>query len=447
LSIVFQKCHDVIWAGGKRDPATAFDEMSKLMFAKLYDERNTKNGQYYKFQIGTNESESDVAVRIKSELYKRASLTDPTVFFEDINLDDDKINSVVGTLQHVSLTKTDLDSKGRAFEHFLSEVFRGKLGQYFTRREIVEFAVQMMQPTENDIILDPACGSGGFLLHALKKVNEDIERDYAGDTDAIRRKQYDFSHYNVYGVDINDKIARVAMMDMIIHEDGHSNIEANTALGSEFRNPNITFGRFSLILTNPPFGDSIKEGDKDRLGVNKLKNFSICGKKDPSSEQTEILFLERCYDFLVSGGRVGIVIPDGILNNPGEKHRKVRSWLKDHFKILAIVSLPEFTFKKSGSGMRTSLLFMEKREILDSNEDYEVFAAVAHKIGYDAVGKPQPNELPMIAQSYIERRSDLSVSTLWKKLSTMPDRLDPRHYDPLIDDVINRGIIKKCGNS
>jgi len=437
LSNIFQNCHNIIWAGGKRDPATSFDEMSKIMFAKLYDERNTKNGQYYKFQVGTHESDEVIAARIK-ELYNEARKVDPTVFTEDINLDDEKIVSVVKELQHVSLIKTDLDSKGRAFEQFLSEIFRGKLGQYFTRREIVEFMIQMMQPTENDVILDPACGSGGFLLYAIKKVNDDIERDYFGDEKTIIRKQYDFSHYNVYGIEINDKIARVAMMDMIIHEDGHTNIEENTALNSHFKNSNIRFNNFTLILTNPPFGDSVKEGDKDKLGTNKLKNFKICNNPKPKSEKTEILFLERCYDFLASRGRIGIVIPDGILNNPGRKYVWVRNWLKEHFKILAIVSLPEYAFKKTGSGVRTSLLFMEKKEKPSNSEDYKIFLGVARKIGYDATGKPQYNELPLLAKAYHEKKKIDGISVLWKKLSEMPDRLDPRHYDPAIDEIIWR---------
>jgi type I restriction enzyme M protein len=437
LSNIFQKCHNIIWAGGKRDPATAFDEMSKIMFAKLYNERNTKNGQYYKFQVGTNESEEVIANRIK-ELYDKAREVDPTVFTEEINLDDEKIFSVVKELQDISLIKTDLDSKGRAFEQFLSEIFRGKLGQYFTRRELVEFAIQMIQPTDEDVILDPACGSGGFLLYALKKVNDDIEKDYKGDMDTIKRKQYDFSHYNVYGIEINDKIARVAMMDMVIHEDGHTNIEENTALNSYFKNHNIKFNHFTLILTNPPFGNSVREGDRDKLGNNKLKNFKICKTQTPKSEKPEILFLERCYDFLKSGGRIGIVTPEGILNNPSKKYVWVREWLKKHFKILAIISLPEFAFKKTGSGERTSLLFMEKKEIPTNDDDYEIFLGVARKIGYDATGKPQSNELPLIAECYHERTESSNVSVLLKKLSEMRERLDPRHYDPVIDNMINK---------
>jgi len=435
LNLLFQKCHNVLWAGGKRDPAIAFDEMSKLMFAKLNDERNTKNGEVYKFQIGTHEPEEVVAKRVK-ELYKDARASDPAVFDKELEIEDVKIRDIVGILQNVSLIKTDLDAKGRAFEQFLSEVFRGSLGQYFTRREIVQFVIQMTNPVERDMILDPACGSGGFLLYALKKVNEDIERDYSGDQEIIKRKQYDFSHFNLYGIEINDKIARVAMMDMIVHDDGHTNIEENTALDLEFKNPVIKLGNFSLILTNPPFGDSVKKEDKDKLGKNSLKNFTICGE-NPKSEKPEILFLERCHDFLKPGGRMGIVIPDGILNNPGKKYTQVRKWLFKHFTIQAIVSLPEFTFKQSGAGIRTSLLFVEKKK---TSTDYKIFLGVAHKIGYNAVGKLTSNELPDIHEAYKSGKTNRK-SVLWKNLSEIKDRLDPRHYDPEIQKILDK--IKK----
>lgn len=431
----FQNCHDVIWAGGKRDPSTAFDEMSKLMFAKLFDEKNTKNENAYKFQVGTNESHKIVGDRIR-DLYKEAKKTDPNVFNKDIELEDDKIYDVVEELEEISLFKTDLDAKGRAFEKFLSEVFRGKLGQYFTRREIVEFIIYMVEPTEDDIILDPSCGSGGFLLYCLKYVNDAIAKDYKGDNNLITRKQYDFSHYNLYGIEINDKIARVAMMDMIVHEDGHTNIEENTAFTNTFKNHEIGFNKFTLILANPPFGNTVKENDKDKLGDNKLKSFNICGTENPKGEKSEILFLERFWHFLDEGGRIGVVLPDGILNNPGGKYQQVRRWIKEHYKINAIISLPEFAFKQSGAGIRTSILIAEKKKNIDTNDDYGVFLAVAHNIGYDAVGNEKPNELNNIVQAYKNDTTPKGLSIVRKKLSELKERLDPRHYDVFISEII-----------
>jgi len=424
LSRVFQKCHNIIWAGGKRDPSVAFDEISKMIFTKLYDERSTKNGEYYKFQVGTHEDADVVAERI-TKIYEKARATNSTVFKEAINIPADKIYGVVETLQKVSLIHTDLDSKGRAFEQFLGKIFRGELGQYFTRREIVEFMVSMVSPKEDDLILDPACGSGGFLLYSMKKVIGDIDEHYKGDSSTIVRKKYDFSHYNVYGVEINDKIARVAMMDMIIHDDGHSNIEYNTALNSKFENPNIKDGAFTLILTNPPFGDRVIEGDKDKLGHNKLKNFELSGGK--SSQRAETLFIERCYNFLAPDGRLAIVLPDGILNNPSDFY--VRDFIKTKFEITAIITLPEYAFRKAGSGMRTSLLFLRKLKSGEKvSNSYPIFIGVAEHIGYDATGRPDSNELPELLEGFIKNTEDKDRGRYWIKFRELVDRIDPMYY-------------------
>ena len=423
LSRIFQKCHNIIWAGGKRDPSVAFDEISKMIFTKLYDERSTKNGEYYKFQIGTHEDPDVVSERI-TKIYEKARATNSTVFTEVINIPADKIYGVVEALQKVSLIHTDLDAKGRAFEQFLGKIFRGELGQYFTRREIVEFMVHMVNPKEDDLILDPACGSGGFLLYSMKKVINDIEEYYKGDLPTIVRKKYDFSHYNVYGVEINDKIARVAMMDMIIHDDGHSNIEYNTALNNKFENPNIKDCYFTLILTNPPFGDRVIEGDKDKLGQNKLKNFILSGEK--SSQRAEILFIERCYNFLKPDGRLAIVLPDGILNNPSDSY--VRDFIKNKFEIEAIITLPEYAFRKAGSGMRTSLLFLRRLKEKEKINNYSIFIGVAEHIGYDATGRPDKNELPEIFEDFTKNQENKDKGRYKIKLNELSDRIDPMYY-------------------
>ena len=196
LSSLFKKCHDVIWAGGKLDPSTAFDEMSKILFAKIQDEKTTRRNNYYKFQVGQDENEVIVSQRI-FDLYNEARAIDPNVFTEDIKIPYSKIYEVVKILQSISLNKTDIDSKGQAFEIFLGVVFRGGLGQYFTRRQIVEFGVNFLEPDENDTILDPSCGSGGFLLYSMKKVFEQIEKDYEGEDDLISSKKFSFANNNI----------------------------------------------------------------------------------------------------------------------------------------------------------------------------------------------------------------------------------------------------------
>jgi len=378
----FQKCHDEIWEGGKRDPATAFDEFSKLLMAKIYDERFTPVGKEYKFQIKLNETPEDVAKKVKS-LYEKVKEKNSKVFKIDIKLSDRVIFEVVKILQDISLRSTDLDIKGRAFEKFLGKVFRDEYGQYFTPRNVVKFMVEVLDPDEDDIIIDPACGSGGFLLYSLMHVIEKVSERYKEDKDSLNRISWDFAHKQIYGIEINDRIARIAMMDMIIHEDGHSNIECNNALldYDKFdKVRDIRPNKYSLVFTNPPFGALIK--DKKIL-----QNFQL--GKDRENQKTEILFIERCLDLLKDGGKLSIVLPDSILTNSSLQY--VRDFILKRGKILAVVSLPQHAFVPSGAGVKSSLLFLEK--IKQEKEDYNIFMAVAKHIGYDARGEEDIDDL------------------------------------------------------
>jgi len=350
----FQRCHDSIWQGGKLDPAQAFDEMSKLMFAKYWDELfYTKNGAPYSFQIGTKETERVVADRVRT-VYKHARDQKGDVFGEDLKVPDHVLYLVVDILEDISLKKTDLDAKGRAFETFLGEIFRGKMGQYFTKREIVTFMVNMLDPDWNDWVVDPACGSGGFLLYAWDHVHKRLARDYAGDHDAILRLDWEFSHKHIFGAEINERIARIAMMDMVIHEDGSSNIVRADSLGpwSVFPQDKIAEGRFSICLTNPPFGAVVNhQADLSRFQL---------GRGRPS-QKTEILFIERCLQLLKPSGKLGIVLPDGILTNSSLDY--VRKCIEENARLLAVVSLPPHTFVPAGAGVKASLLFLQKFSI------------------------------------------------------------------------------------
>jgi len=398
LSNKFQLCHDEIWEGGKRDPAIAFDEISKLMLAKIYDERFTPTDEYYKFQVGTFEEPTEVAKRIREELYKEAQQKEPDVFRTDIELSPEIIFRVVEVLEGISLIHTDLDAKGRAFENFLDTLFRGEYGQYFTRREIVQFMVFMLDSDERDLIIDPACGSGGFLLYSLELVRNKIRQRYRGDQRTIDRIDWDFAHNQIFGIEVNDRIARVAMMDMVIHDDGHSNIEAHDALDDykHFdKRKDIRPGKYSLVLTNPPFGAAIKD---ERI----LSNFEL--GKDRGRQRTEVLFIERCLDLLRPGGRMGIVLPDGIQTNTSLQY--VRDFIRKKSKILAVVSLPQTAFVPAGSGVKASLLFLEKKWT-EEEKPYPIFMAIAEHVGYDATGRPDTNDLPFILEKYRSFQSDV----------------------------------------
>lgn len=304
-----EKSHDTVWQGGKLAPTTAFDEVSKLLFCKLRDEKTTKNGETYSFQIGTHESAEEIYKRINA-IYQKAKKEDAEVFKEDIRLDPKIVYNVVEHLQELAINKIDLDTKGVAFEQFMDDFFKGKMGQFFTPREIINFCVEMMNPEKSDLVIDPACGSGGFLLNTLDRVRKFSELNY--DVNEAWEHWHNFAMKNLYGIEINDQIARVCKMNMIIHDDGHTNVISTDSLRKfdEITNIHREFKKnhFDILLTNPPFGATVKSTEKDYLDKYELG-------KNKKNQKTEILFIERCLDFLKPNGKMAIVLPDGILTN------------------------------------------------------------------------------------------------------------------------------------
>ena len=390
-----EKAHDTVWQGGKLAPTTAFDEVSKLLFCKLKDEKNTPKGEPYLFQIGTHELPDEVYKRVNS-IYQKAKKEDAEVFKEDIKLEPKVVYSVVEHLQALAINKIDLDTKGVAFEIFMTDFFKGKMGQFFTPRQIIQFCVKMMNPKQGELVLDPACGSGGFLLNALDFVREYADKNY--DEQEARDHWHSFAKDNLYGVEINDQIARVCKMNMIIHDDGHTNVISTDALENfdeiEKVNPKFEKDHFDLILTNPPFGAMIKRTEKDYLDKYEL------GKDKQNQQKTEILFIERCIDFVKpKTGRIAIVLPDGILTN--SSLQSIRDFIMEHCQILGVVSLPQFAFTHFGAGVKSSLVFLKRRGENEKITDYPIFMAIAEHIGYDATGRTDPkNDLDTIFEEY-----------------------------------------------
>ena len=295
---VLEKCHDTLWQGGKFAPTQAFDELAKILFIKIRDEKKARrDGEPYDFQIKTHEKPESVANRINA-LYQDAKAQDPEVFTENIEIDENRLFSVVSHLQGISLNQTDLDVKGVAFERFLGNFFKGETGQYFTPRKVVEFMVDMVTLHHENLILDPACGSGGFLLHAMDYIRKQASDYYDEESREHYTHWHDFAEKRLFGIEVNDSIARVAKMNMIIHDDGHSNVISNDALVGfdTLRNQHSSFEKekFDVILTNPPFGADIKLAE-----LPYLENYEL--GKGKTSRKTEILFLERCFDFLKWG--------------------------------------------------------------------------------------------------------------------------------------------------
>ena len=425
---VLHECHNVIRNREHLDPAAAFDEIAKILFVKVYVERdlaakksrkNVFTVQFLQEQIGDTPLE-DLFQKTKRH-YRADRIFDDG---ETLNLKPATGLAIVGKLERYNLSATSEDIKGIAFERFLGKTFRGEIGQFFSPRPIVEFMVRMMEPKEGDVLCDPASGSAGFLIRFFEIVRQqilaDADREYqdfkaktegnrrlseAAKAQALRAK-YDeiqarldqkregsrlwaLANRCIYGTDANDRMARTSKMNMIMHGDGHGGVHHHDG----FLNVNGIFeGRFDIILTNPPFGASVEPSDvvteeqataspdvereylalfgdgyREAQGrVRAAKGKPIAGMFDLPTRnggklgkvKTEILFIERCLSLLKPGGRLGIVLPEGIFNNPSLAY--VRRFCEDRAFVRAVVSLPQDTFVSSGASVKASLLFMQK---------------------------------------------------------------------------------------
>lgn len=414
LIAAIKKCHQTLWGGGRLSPPTAFGELCKLIFVKISDEQKPrKNGEPYQFQIKTHEPSSKLAERINA-LYNEQKVKDPEVFTESIKVDDRVLRTVVSHLEAINLNKTDLDVKGVAFEQFMDGFFKGDFGQYFTPRPIIEFCVNMMKPKQDWDVLDPSCGSGGFLLHALDYMRKQAGEYFDKNTQPVEYFNYwhDFAAKHLYGIEINDEIARVAKMNMIVHDDGHTNVISHDALESidkmHEHNRGFAENRFDLILTNPPFGSTINLAEKPYLSGFELGNsYDKKGKAKPRKNQSsEVLFIERIWQFLKPGtGKAAVVLPDGILTNSTMQY--VRDFILEKFQLLAVVSLPQCAFAHFGAGVKASVIFVRKRKINEKADENEaIFMAAPELIGYDATGRKTESQLDEIVEKYEEFKKD-----------------------------------------
>ena len=412
LIAAIKKCHQTLWGGGRLSPPTAFGELCKLIFVKISDEQKPrKKGEPYQFQIKTHEPSSKLAERINA-LYNEQKVKDPEVFTESIKVDDRVLRTVVSHLEAINLNKTDLDVKGVAFEQFMDGFFKGDFGQYFTPRPIIEFCVKMMNPEQDWDVLDPSCGSGGFLLHALDYMRKQAGDYYEKGTVDYFNYWHDFASKHLFGIEINDEIARVAKMNMIVHDDGHTNVISHDALESidkmHDHNRGFAENHFDLILTNPPFGATINLAEKPYLTTFELGHaVDAKGKKKPRKNQSsEVLFIERIWQFLKPGvGKAAIVLPDGILTNSSMQY--VRDFILEKFQLLAVVSLPQCAFAHFGAGVKASVIFVRKRRANEKpNGEEAIFMAAPELIGYDATGRKTESQLDEIVAKFEEFQKD-----------------------------------------
>jgi type I restriction enzyme M protein len=378
----------------------ALDELAKILYAKIFDERIISQSEpdkivEFRFQTYGKSNASEIASEIR-DLYKDACDYDLRVysqripgydrsrgvFREQIGLSDVALSRVVEIIQNYSIIDANSDIKSAAFQKVLGKAIRAGMGQYFTPDEIVTIAVNIVAPSPKDIILDPFCGSGHFLTKSL----DYVIGKYSKSTDNYVLNQ--FKMFHLHGIEKSPRMVRIAMTDMLIHDDGHSNIRNIDSLLTFDNYPDILGivddknddpQVFDIIMTNPPFGSLMREEARKMLGRFEL------GKKKKSLP-LEVLAIERCYQFLKPGGKLAIVLPDGNLGNPNVQF--VRDWLLENMFLKGVISLPLETFSPFGTTTKTSLCFFQKFSKQNSSlNDYNIVFYKLENIGYDATGR------------------------------------------------------------
>lgn len=475
LRASIRKCHQTLWEGGRRSPIAAFGEFCKIIFVKHRDEKDPdrEDGKPYAFQRREGETAVELADRIH-KLYDAEKAREPDVFTDRINVDPKILAQCVEHLEGISLERTELDTKGVAFEEFMGGFFKGDFGQYFTPRELIAFAVEVLKPERKNLVLDPACGSGGFLLYALDHVRREANRRFPKHASDPKQSRdhfaywHDFAEKHLFGIEVNDELARVAKMNMIIHDDGHTNIVGHDALDFlpklHGKNGGLAGGKFDLVLTNPPFGSVVKRTEKGEGYLEQFDLRNYLGKsttgtdsdesaksehdakrgakavKDRASIKTEILFLERVHSFLKPGtGRTAIVLPDGILTN--SSLQGVRDWLLARFQLLAVVSLPQFAFAHYDAGVKASLVFLRRLKDKETvPDDAPIFMALAENIGYDATGRKTfavtvEKETPGVEKVELQRSDlfDYRVTYEWSTANPKKPDWSERHREIIPD--------------
>lgn len=414
LKSVFETCHNYIYANEGLLKEKAFNEALKLIFIKMVDEKSASPKCEFRVtdreMKEIEEGKKNAFLERILNLFERVKREYSDVFDpnEKINLRPLTVAFVVSQLQKYSLMNTPADVKGTAFQTFVYAHERGERGEFFTPFPILKLAVKMLNPKDKEAIIDPACGSGGFLIQSMKHVWDTIDENRP-DLSADARKDMKIRYARIYikGIDINPDLARVSKMHMILYDDGHTGIFAANSLES-FNKINKTALRsgageielesFELLMTNPPFGTRGKITDKTIL---QQFDLGYKWKRDKKSgkwinrnilrngQVPDILFIERCLQFLKNKGRMVIVLPDGDLTSSSLGY--IRDFIKSKARILAVVSLPQETFVPHGTGVKASVLFLQKlpEEELEKlkKRDYPIFMGIIEKIGYDIRGR------------------------------------------------------------
>ncbi len=402
LRDIIQTLEDLVLVNSAPD---AFEEAFKLIYTKLYDEWaatniRSRNKQVY-FRV-YNEKPEELYEKINN-LFHDAKQKWRDVFneFDKIELLPEHLETCVSFLQDIKLFNSNLYVIDEAFEHLVTKVAKGEKGQYFTPRHVIDMCVKMLNPKENEYVIDPAAGSCGFTVHTIFHImgNQPFTNQKLPD------HAREFAQNNVYGIDLDTKATKVAKALNLIAGDGKSNVyQANSLDSPAWRDDiraafkkylthfkekpiedenqkNFKSFDFDVLMTNPPFAGKQPESHIVRqyeLAKNKK------GKIIPSVKR-DTLFLERAFSFVRDGGRFAIVLPQGKFNNT--KEERIRKFIMERGRILAVVGLDENTFRPH-TGTKTSVLFVQKwhEDLCPKKDNYPIFFATSQKTGKDSSG-------------------------------------------------------------
>jgi len=473
LLFAFRRCHNYIAGTEGMQKPEAFWELLKLIFCKIEDERSGVINFYVTPAERANTTAASPAkTRIQKLFEDKVAKKYPTIF-ADVDRVDLKANTVayvVSQLQGFSLLRSPVDVKGVAYEEVVGSNLRGDRGEFFTPRNACRMAVEMLDPQPSDRLLDPACGTGGFLIIAMNHAMEALElAERATWTDAtngtedeyreLHLQRTDYLTKRVNGLDLNPHLVRAAKMNMVMNNDGEGGLHQANSLA----NPHswdsaaakaVPLGSIDVLVTNPPFGANIVIDDEEVLSQYDLA--AIWDQEDDGSwkmrvdksanpvlqrsQPPEILFIERCVEFVKPGtGRLAMVIPNGILNNPALAY--VRQWMLHNTQILAVVDMARELFQPKND-TQTSMVLMrrlsdaERVDAARNRIDYPVFMAVAEKVGQDKRGNTiyrRTDTGDDVVVSHIEPVVELDPATGQEVLSTI--EVKERQVDDELGEV------------
>lgn len=441
LQSVFRRCHDYIYGNQGLPKDVAFHELLKVIFCKVHDENESARVRFY---VTSKELKSPMGqINVKErlgELFYEVKKRYPHIFKADekIELIDKVLAYIIGQLQHLTLVLTETDVKGAAYEAIVGANLRGDRGEFFTPRNVCKMAVESLfsayssNQWHNLRVIDPACGTGGFLIEVINFLKRHFIKEERGkwtdETQAIKQAEERLKRYCeqlLYGIDINPLLVRASQMNEVMHSNGSENLFPENSLihpgeWKEKTRKNLKLETFDLVFTNPPFGSKIPIDDPYTLEQYDLAY--IWQRKDKEAFQRtdklrksvppEQLFIERCIQFLKPRGKLAIVLPDSILNNPGLAY--IRYWILRKTRVIASIDLPRETFQPY-VGTKTSVLFLEKKskeEVLIEERSgklspYEVYMAIAEKVGHDRRGNSVFKRTPEGEKVIVKREREI----------------------------------------